>query len=42
MLIVYVGVLAPIPSNLKNSVYLTRADVFIVGRKHTFSEGGAL
>lgn len=42
MLNVYVGVLAPFPSNLKNAIHLTRANVFIVGRKNVFSEGGVL
>ena len=30
MLNVYVCVLAPFPSNLKNAVHLTRADVFLL------------
>ena len=42
MLNVYMGVLAPFPSNLKNTIILTRADVFIVGRKLAFSEGDVL
>jgi len=42
MLNVYVGVLATFPNNLKNTIHLTRADVFIVGRKNAVSEGGVL